>query len=243
MELHVLGLRQMSKRRFAMNTKQKIKITADVLMTAALLFLMPYEMVGEAAHEWIGAAMFLLFILHHILNRKWTGNIGKGKYTPYRILQTVLVVLILICIFGSMISGIILSRHVFAFLHIRGFSGLARIVHMTCAYWGFVLMSLHLGIHWGIMTGMAGRVFKKASVARKWIVRLAGAGIAAYGAWAFVKRDILSYMLMQVHFVFFDYEEPVAFFILDYMAAMGLFVFAGHYLSRALMKAGRKKKD
>ena len=34
-------------------------------------------------------------------------------------------------------------------------------------------------------------------------------------------------MLMQVHFVFFDYEEPVAFFILDYMAAMGLFVFAG----------------
>lgn len=60
-----------------MNTKQKIKITADALMTVALLLLMPYEMVGEAAHEWIGAGMFLLFILHHILNRKWTGNIGK----------------------------------------------------------------------------------------------------------------------------------------------------------------------
>ena len=34
-----------------MNTKQKIKITADALMTVALLLLMPYEMVGEAAHE------------------------------------------------------------------------------------------------------------------------------------------------------------------------------------------------
>ena len=225
-----------------MNTKQKIKITADALMTAALLLLMPYEMVGEAAHEWIGAGMFLLFILHHILNRKWTGNIGKGRYTPYRILQTVLVILVLVCILGSMISGIILSRHLFTFLDIRGFSGPARIIHMTCAYWGFVLMSLHLGIHWGIMTGMAGKLFEQPSAARKWLARLAGFGIAAYGVWAFIKRDVLSYMLMQVHFVFFDYEEPVIFFILDYMAAMGLFVLIGHYLSRGLIKPGRKKK-
>ena len=225
-----------------MNTKQRTKITADALMTVALLLLMPYGLVGEAAHEWIGAGMFLLFILHHILNRKWTGNIGKGKYTPYRILQTVLVVLVLICMLGSMISGIILSRHIFSFLNIRGFSGPARIMHMTCAYWGFVLMSLHLGIHWGIMTGMAGKLFKQPSAARKGIARLAGFGIAAYGVWAFIKRDILSYMLMQVHFVFFDYEEPVIFFILDYMAAMGLFVLIGHYLSRGLIKLGRKKK-
>lgn len=225
-----------------MNTKQRTKITADALMTVALLLLMPYGLVGEAAHEWIGAGMFLLFILHHILNRKWTGNIGKGKYTPYRILQTVLVVLVLICMLGSMISGIILSRNIFSFLNIRGFSGPARIMHMTCAYWGLVLMSLHLGIHWGIMTGMAGKLFKQPSAARKWIARLAGFGIAAYGVWAFIKRDILSYMLMQVHFVFFDYEEPVIFFILDYMAAMGLFVWIGYYLSRGLIKLGTKKK-
>lgn len=113
---------------------------------------------------------------------------------------------------------------------------------MTCAYWGLVLMSLHLGIHWGIMTGMAGKLFKQPSAARKWIARLAGFGIAAYGVWAFIKRDILSYMLMQVHFVFFDYEEPVIFFILDYMAAMGLFVWIGYYLSRGLIKLGTKKK-
>lgn len=64
-----------------MNTKQKIKITADALMTVALLLLMPYEMVGEAAHEWIGAGMFLLFILHHILNRKYRKR--KVHTLPY----------------------------------------------------------------------------------------------------------------------------------------------------------------
>ena len=201
-----------------MNRKQQAKTAVDILMTLCLLFLMPYELIGEAIHEWIGAGMFLLFIIHHILNRKWTGNLTKGRYTPLRIIQTILVILILICILGSMVSGIILSRHVFAFLEIRGLSAPARVIHMTCAYWGFVLMSLHLGIHWGMMMGMAGKIFPKPSKARTWILRLAGIGIAGYGVYAFIKRDILSYLLMQVQYVFFNFEEPVIFFILDYMA-------------------------
>ncbi len=217
-----------------MNRKQQAKTAVDILMTLCLLFLMPYELIGEAIHEWIGAGMFLLFIIHHILNRKWTGNLTKGRYTPLRIIQTILVILILICILGSMVSGIILSRHVFAFLEIRGLSAPARVIHMTCAYWGFVLMSLHLGIHWGMMMGMAGKIFPKPSKARTWILRLAGIGIAGYGVYAFIKRDILSYLLMQVQYVFFSFEEPVIFFILDYMAAMGLFVFIGYYLRKGL---------
>ena len=217
-----------------MNRKQQAKTAVDILMTLCLLFLMPYELIGEAIHEWIGAGMFLLFIIHHILNRKWTGNLTKGRYTPLRIIQTILVILILICILGSMVSEIILSRHVFAFLEIRGLSAPARVIHMTCAYWGFVLMSLHLGIHWGMMMGMAGKIFPKPSKARTWILRLAGIGIAGYGVYAFIKRDILSYLLMQVQYVFFNFEEPVIFFILDYMAAMGLFVFIGYYLRKGL---------
>ena len=54
-------------------------------------------------------------------------------------------------------------------------------------------------------------------------------------------RGIPGYLLMQVHFVFFSYEEPVIFFILDYMAVMGLFVFVGHYFGRVLRN--RKKKE
>ena len=219
-----------------MNRKQQAKIAVDIFMTLCLLFLMPYELIGEAIHEWIGAGMFLLFILHHILNRKWTGNLTKGRYKPLRIIQTILVMLILICILGSMASGIILSRHVFAFLKIRDLSAPARVIHMTCAYWGFVLMSLHLGIHWGMMMGIAGKIFPKPSKARTWILRLAGIGIAGYGIYAFIKRDILSYLLMQVQYVFFNFEEPVIFFILDYMAAMGLFVFIGYYLRKRLAR-------
>lgn len=210
-----------------MAAKQKLKMTVDLLMTVALLLLMPYEMIGEAAHEWIGAAMFLLFILHHILNRKWTGHLLKGRYTPFRILQTILVVLILVSMLGSMASGILLSRHIFSFLKIRGLTSLARNLHMICAYWGFVLMSVHLGLHWSMMVGIAGKRAGKPSAKRRWIARTAAMAVAVYGAYAFVKRGIADYMLMRVHFVFFDYEEPVLLFLLDYLAAMGLFVFIG----------------
>lgn len=35
-------------------------------MTAALIVLMSYELVGQAAHEWLGIGMFVFVILHHI---------------------------------------------------------------------------------------------------------------------------------------------------------------------------------
>lgn len=62
-----------------MNKNLKIRLLADSGMTLALLLLMSYQLVGEKAHEWIGMAMFLLVIGHHVLNRRWMGNITRGK--------------------------------------------------------------------------------------------------------------------------------------------------------------------
>lgn len=47
-------------------------------------------------------------------------------------------------------SGIVLSRHVFAFLPLKGGMALARRMHILGSYWSFLLMSLHLGLHWSI---------------------------------------------------------------------------------------------
>ena len=221
-----------------MTGKRKIRILTDVFMTVLLLFLMAYELVGTAAHEWAGTGMMVLFILHHILNRKWIKNIFHGKYTAIRALQTVLSILILVSMLGSMISGILLSRQVFFFIKAGSFTGLARKTHMLCAYWGFVLMSVHLGMHWGMITV---RFSKKFSFFKKSGV-LIGVVIAVYGVYAFWKRDIGNYMLLKTEFVFFNYEEPLIFFFLDYLAVMGLFIFAGYYISRFLKKAINKNK-
>lgn len=137
--------------------KKYIKILVDFGMTVLLLLLMAYERVGAAAHEWLGIALFLLVVLHHVLNRKWSGNLLNGRYRPMRIAQTVLVALVLCAMLGSMASGIVLSRHALAFLPVRGGASWARTVHMLCGYWGFLLMGLHLGLHWGMIAGMISR--------------------------------------------------------------------------------------
>lgn len=225
-----------------MKPKMIAKICVDIGMTIALLLLMPYELVGQVAHEWIGIGIFILFIIHHILNGKWSRNALKGKYTPLRIWQTVLVFLVLVAIITSMVSGIILSRHTLSFLPISGGRSFARRLHMIASYWGFVLMSLHLGLHWSMMMGMARKLVKTVSPIRTWVLRILVLAIAGYGVFAFVKREIGSYMFLRIQFVFFDFEEPLIFFLLDYVAVMGLFVCIGHYLAEILKRYSQKRK-
>ena len=107
----------------------KIKIAVDAAMSVSMLLLMAYGLVGEAAHEWIGMGMFALSVAHHVLNRRWIQAVPRGRYTPLRIVQTALAGLIFLCMVGSMISGIVLSRHVFAFLPRHGGYELAQQVH------------------------------------------------------------------------------------------------------------------
>lgn len=211
--------------------KTAFKRSVDLLMTAALLALMSYSLIGEAAHEWIGMGMAVLFILHLALNWRWVRGLGRGRWPAYRILQTALAALCLLTMAGLMVSGIILSRHVFSALHIRGWSAMARQVHMVCSFWGFVFMSLHLGLHWTMMLNAARRF----SVTRTRGFRALGGLTAAYGVYAFWKRGLPDYLLLRTHFLFLDYEEPILFFFLDYLAIMGLFVFCAHYGGRLLL--------
>lgn len=219
-----------------MNKKLIFKIFIDICMTVCLILLMPYSLLSETAHEWIGMAMLVLFLVHHFLNRKWTKNIIKGKYTAFRIVQTILVIVMLILMAGSMISGILLSNHIFKAVRVIGVAAQARQVHMFCAYWGFAVMSVHIGIHWNIAVNMAKRLFSKPSVVRRYISRFIAVLAAGYGIYAFNKRQILDYILMKNHFVFYDYNESVFFFMADYMAVMVLIAFVSYYLSGMLNK-------
>lgn len=224
-----------------MRRKGILKVVVDIGMTIILLLLMAYGMVGEALHEWLGTGIFVLFIIHHMLNGKWSKNVLKGNYTSMRIVQTFFVTVALLTMTGSMVSGVILSRHVFSFFPISGGRSFARNLHMVSAYWGLVVLSLHLGIHWGMMMGMAKRLVKKTSEVRKWLLRGIAFLIAGYGIYAFEKREIGSYMFLKSHFVFFDFEEPLLLFMIDYVAVMGLFVWMGHYFFQYLLQRKRPR--
>lgn len=125
-------------------------------------------------------AMLVLFISHYILNHKWVTSVRKGKYNAFRVIQTVLVIIMLILIMGSMISGILLSNHIFKWIKISG-------TYMTA-------------------------------------------------------RQIGDYLIMRMHFVFYDYEKGIFPFLLDYLAVMILIAFIGYYSGVFLKKTGKRKR-
>lgn len=84
------------------------------------------------------------------------------------------------------------------------------------------------------MMAMAGRLCKPSPTRRR-VLQVAGALAALYGLYAFFHRSISTYLFLQSQFVFFDFEEPLIFFFLDYLAAMGLFVWIGHQLAKAML--------
>ena len=224
-----------------MKSKTVIKLAADVLMTLALLFLMGYQFWGEAAHEWIGAGMFLLFILHHILNLNWHKRLFAGKYTPVRILTLCVDTLVLLAMLALMYSGIVMSRHVFAFLSVESGLATARRLHILGSYWGFLLMSLHLGLHWNMILGIIKkRVQTKPSRVGGAALFLASAVIAAYGVYVFIRRNFATYLFLQSEFVFLDYNEPRLLFCLDHLSLMGLSIFIAHYGGRLCRKMKEK---
>lgn len=222
--------------------KGKVKIAVDVLMTAALLFLMGYQFFGETAHEWVGAGMFALFLAHHILNGSWHKNLFRGKYAPMRFFLTVIDVLTFVSMIAQMYSGIVLSRHVFAFLPIESGLALARRLHILGAYWGFLLMSLHLGLHWNMVMGAVKKKFPAAPQGFRYLGFGLGLAVALYGAWVFVKRDFAAYMFLRSEFVFMDYEEAKILFYLDYLSLMGTCIFISHYAGKFL-RSWKKKED
>lgn len=225
--------------------KTKIKIGIDFLMTVLLLLLMAYQITGQKLHEWFGTGMLALFILHNILNVKWYGNLFKGKYTLLRIIQTA----VNICVLGSMLclgfSGVVMSRHVFAALPVNGPMATARSMHLAASYWGFVLMSVHLGLHWGMIMGMFKKVLKggKFPETAVWVIRAAALAIAVYGLTCFVHADIFSYMLLKNQFVFFDFEQSAVSVFAEYTAMMSCWVFIGYYIAKVIRKLLHKKSE
>ena len=220
-----------------MNAKMRWKIAIDILMSVLLLLLMAYQVVGDFLHEICGTAMLVLSLVHHILNVRWYKSLLKGKYTLHRIISTVLNVALLAAMISLAYSGVVLSRHVFDFLPITSGMALARVMHLSASYWGFVLMSLHIGLHWGMMVGMFHRLAGgKRRPVLAWSARFLAVAVAIYGAVCFRQADIFSYMFVKVEFVFFDYEKSAALVFAEHIAMMGFWIFAGYYVSKGIGK-------
>lgn len=224
-----------------MKTNQRIRMAADVLMVIFLPLLMAYSLVGEAVHEWLGIAMALLFLLHHALNWRWHRNITKGRFSAVRVLGTVMDSLLVIVMIALPVSGVLMSKHAFPFLGVSAGTSAARTVHLLASHWGFILMGLHLGLHWGMLLGM----FKKAAPVKSpapafkvWL-RGVAALLCLYGIYSLHVLQYGGYLFLKTQFVFLDFSKPILISLAERAAILCLFACAGHCLTVFLRKGVR----
>ncbi len=216
-----------------MNTS-KIRVPLDIAMTLISIILMggAYLFPADIIHEILGAALFILWAIHIMLNRHWFTAIFRGKYNVRRIMQTVINCAILVCVVFLMISGIILSSHLFAFLRIEIGLGFARVAHLLASHWYLLFMSLHIGMHVEMIAGKIRLRNKLGMTVLRAIVIL----LSLYGIYAFVTRGIWRYLILQQQFFFLDLERGYFLFALDYISIIILFATIIHYLSKILQK-------
>ena len=208
---------------------QCLRMTIDITMTILSIILMGgnYLFPADLIHEILGVGLFVLWGLHIALNRRWYGAIFRGNYNPYRVMQTIINCCILICTIFLMISGIILSNHIFTFLNIQGGLGFARIAHLLASHWYYLFMSLHIGLH-------VGRLFQ--DITTKIIPRIILALVCAYGIYAFIARGVWKYLILQQQFFFFDLDRGYILFAIDYISIIILFATLSHLLAKSLKK-------
>ncbi len=212
-----------------MTKTQRLRMTIDITMTILSIILMGgnYLFPADIVHEILGVALFVLWAVHIALNRHWYGAIFKGKYNPYRVMQTVINCCILICTIFLMISGIILSNHIFTFLNIQSGLGFARIAHLVASHWYYLFMSLHIGLH-------VGRLFQ--NVTAKILPRILLALFCIYGLYAFIARGVWKYLILRQQFFFFDFDRGYVLFALDYISIIILFATISNLIATRLKK-------
>ena len=227
-----------------MTKTQRLRMTIDITMTILSIILMGgnYLFPADIVHEILGVGLFVLWGVHIALNRRWYGAIFRGKYNPYRVMQAVINCCILICTIFLMISGIILSNHVFTFLNIQGGLGFARIAHLLASHWYYLFMSLHIGLHVGMIFGNKGTSTSAdpstgSGTTRTAIIpRILLALVCAYGIYAFIARGVWKYLILQQQFFFFDLERGYILFALDYISIIILFATISHFIAKLLKK-------
>lgn len=224
----------------------------DILMTVLLLLSMSYELIGPVIsealgkllpisfdgyeygsliHENLGMSLIVLFFVHLWLNRWWLKTLFKGRYNFTRVIMTLANIILIADVILLTFTGLIMSR-IFELPFGEGLMSFARAAHISSSFWGYVIMSFHIGLNWHIFSAMMFKRWKPGKI----FPHVIAAAFMVWGVFAFIRRKIWAYMMLESSFVFFDFDEPFMCFIGDYIAVMILFACLGHYMVLALRK-------
>jgi len=137
-----------------LSPKLLTRLSFDLIAAGLLLLGLSYWWLGNTVHELAGTGMFLLVIVHNVFNRRWYGRIstekrhGRGLFNigiTFVLGLAMLVLLVTSVLISNALSGVMSAY--------GGFT--VRQIHTLAAYWILVILSIHLGLRWPMIMGVA----------------------------------------------------------------------------------------
>ena len=225
-----------------MNSVFLSRLVFDLIAAGLLLFGFSYWWLGNVPHEVAGSAMFLLLIAHNVFNRRWYGTILKARHAERGLLNIAVTCLLMLAMLTLLVTSVLISNALSgAMSTYAGFT--VRQIHTLAAYWVLVIVSVHLGLRWPMLMGVARKLtgITRPKATRTFVLRVIAIAIAVYGVWSSFELAIGAKLSMQVTLDWWNFEESVAGFFIHCIAIAGLYICLTYYAMKWLQ--GRKRKS
>ncbi|MCQ2090212.1 MAG: DUF4405 domain-containing protein [Fibrobacter sp.] len=175
--------------------KRIAKIVIDVLMYSCFLYLMSYGAIHDlTSHGYVGISLFVLFIIHHVMNFWFYKTISKGKWNARRIAMNVTDWLLFALMITMAISSIFMTGLVFEWSPMKT-TQTARELHLASCCWGFMVMLVHLGFHLDTKLN-ALENYCRSRVWKMSLLFIAYGLLIAAGVYGFIQSELYVYMFV-----------------------------------------------
>lgn len=214
-----------------MNTHLLTRLGIVLAAAVLLLLALPYYWQDNVFHELAGVGMLLLLVAHNVFNRRWYADLGRRPLDARSVINRAVVLCLAVVMLTLLVTSVMVSNTLFATLALDS-SFRAKQLHALVAYWGLLIVAVHVGMRWTLLMGHARRTFgiKFASSARTWGLRLAAMTLAILGIRSSFVLDIGSKLFLRPTPDWWDFEASTVGFFLHCLAIAGLYAVVSHYI-------------
>ncbi len=211
----------------------------NILMALSFLLLMNYRFIGNMRHELLGLSLFLLVLWHNSLNFYWYKALFRGAHNFQWGLIRLMNVSLVLAFCLTMVSGVLISQFLLPVNAVSGNSSIwLHSIHQGSSYLCFVIIGIHLGLHWQLLWRGGEKWLERQGINQKYFAysKVLAAGIIAYGVYASFAQHMGAMLLME-HGFGWGTPPSAGRFFLDYLAIFGCYTGITHYAISLLSKA------
>ncbi len=208
----------------------RVRLFLDFLAVALIIACLAYWWLDNLSHEVFGTALFALVIGHNVFNRRWYGNVRKGRCDTVRIFNIITIVCLAIAMLVMLATSLLISRDLFSFMALDG-AFAVREIHMFAGYWTLFIIAIHLGTRWAVVMntiratlGLAAR-----STVLTIALRTVALVIVIWGVKSSFDMAFGSKLMLTCALDMWDFNENTLQFFVNYGSIVGLCAVVTHY--------------